>query len=83
MFTIKIALLLLTRFQITLGQFWGIGGGAWGYECGGHVQNVGSECYEPNPGKGVAVCVGKITAIFVKLPNHPTLKLIIPFSILF
>ena len=63
MLTISIALLLITSSQVILGQFWRIGEGAGGYGCEGQVQHFGSECYQPKTGKGVLVCVGKITAI--------------------
>ena len=80
MFTISIALLLLTSSQIILGQFWRIGGGAGGYGCEGQVQHFGSECYQRKTGTEVLVCVGEITAI---LPNHSTLKMIMTFLFLF
>ena len=60
MSTIFTAFILFAVFQSVFGQFYGTGGGyaGYGFGCGQQVQHFGSECYQPETGKGTVVCVG-------------------------
>ena len=64
MLSILNALLLAMAFQSAYGQFngggVGFGGGFGGFGCGSFPPTVGSECYQPETGKGTVVCVGKL-----------------------
>ena len=61
MTTIHTVLLGLVTFQNAYAQ-WGSGGfgGGWnGFGCGAYLPTIGSECYQPETGKGTVVCVCK------------------------
>ena len=72
MISILILFLLATAFQSTYGQFFGGGGGGFaggfnGFGCASYLPTVGSECYQPETGKGTVICVGKNIFIIVNL----------------